>query len=493
MTASSTSDEVVNQQMGRSYVRARCSPAKRAGLGKHKETSVFKLLTRFNAWRAAVFFAALLLPAMAANSAPPNILLLIVDDFGIDAAEFYPTTVRRATTPPAPHMPNLRRLAQAGVLFSEAWSTPLCASTRATIFTGRYGFRTGVGANTHEQPDLPTLPRAEFILPEAFQARPALGYMLAHIGKWHVSRGDTDPNLYGWPYFAGGDPQRPDVPDYFSWTKHVNAAVTTSTTYATTDQVNEALGVIGQARAQNRPSFVEVAFNAPHSPFHKPPNELHSRDALPLYQSGVNPRPYFEAMSEALDTEIGRLLQGVDLATTTVILVGDNGTTSSVVAPPYPASKSKSTVYQGGIRVPLLVAGAGVVSPGRLVPALANTVDLYPTILELAGINPAAVVPAGTKLDGVSLLPYVRNVQHPGPRQWAYAERFGKVYNRGYQRAIRNARYKLIERASGSREFYDVVADPFEAKNLLGRTLTTTQRTNLTSLDRQLDALLATR
>ena len=211
---------------------------------------------------------------------------------------------------------------------------------------------------------------------------------------------------------------------YFSWTKHVNAAVTTSTTYATTDQVNEALGVIEQARAQGSPYFVEVAFSAPHDPFHKPPNHLHSRDALPPYLSGMDTRPYFEAMAEALDTEIGRLLHGVDLATTTVIFVGDNGTTSSVVAPPYPAGKSKSTVYQGGVRVPLLVAGAGVVNPGRLVPALANTVDLYPTILELAGIDPAAVVPAGTKLDGVSLLPYVRNVAHPGPRRWAYAERF---------------------------------------------------------------------
>jgi arylsulfatase A-like enzyme len=102
-------------------------------------------------------------------------------------------------------------------------------------------------------------------------------------------------------------------------------------------------------------------------------------------------------------------------------------------------------------------------------------------------------VPAGTKLDGVSLLPYVRNVAHLNPRRRAYAELFQLVHNRDYQRAIRNARYKLIERASGGREFYDVVADPFEATNLLGRALTETQQTNLTRLDRQLDVLLATR
>jgi arylsulfatase A-like enzyme len=320
-----------------------------------------------------------------------------------------------------------------------------------------------------------------------------LGYVLAHIGKWHVSRGDTDPNLHGWPYFAGGVPGQAGVSSYFSWTKRINATTITSTTYLTTDQVNEALGVIGRARAQNRPYFVQVAFNAPHSPFHKPPNHLHSRDSLPRFEPGMDPRPYFEAMTEALDTEIGRLLNGVDLATTTVIFVGDNGTTPAVIEPPYPADKGKGTPYQGGVRVPLLVAGVGVASPGRMVTRRVNTVDLYPTILELAGLDPTAVVPAGTRTDGVSLLPYVRNVAHPGPRAWAYAEQFGAAYNLSYRRAIRNARYKLIERASGVREFYDLAADPFEATNLLGGALTETQRTNLNNLDRQLDALLATR
>jgi arylsulfatase B len=455
-----------------------------------------KLLTRPKARRAAAFAAALLLLLLApsaASAAPRNILLLIGDDLGIDAAEFYPTTVRRVTDPPAPPMPNMRRLAQAGVLFHHAWANPLCAPSRATILTGRYGFRTGLGTNPHLAPELPELPRGEFLLPEAFKARPALRYVLAHIGKWHVSRGDADPNRHGWPYFAGGDPWRSGPPSYFSWTKHVDAKSFTSTTYVTTDQVDEALGVIGRARALGRPYFVEVAFNAPHEPFHKPPNHLHSRDALPRYQPGLDPRPYFEAMVEALDTEIGRLLGGVDLATTTVVFVGDNGTSGKVVAPPYPAGRAKGTVYQGGVRVPLLVAGAGVVNPGRVVPALASTVDLFPTILELAGIDPAAVVPAGTKLDGVSLLPYVRDVAPLSPRRWAYAELFRPVYDQGYQRAIRDARYKLVERAGDSREFYDVVADPFEATDLLGGTLTEAQRTNLGDLDRQLDALLATR
>jgi arylsulfatase A-like enzyme len=270
--------------------------------------------SRLLRWLTLVVAAATL--ATAAHAAPRKILLLIADDFGIDSAEFYPTTIRRVTTPSAPPMPNLKRLARSGVLFRTAWANPICAPSRATIFTGRYSFRTGVAANPHDDPEFAELSQDEFILPEAFRARSALGYVLAHIGKWHVSRGATDPNRLGWPYFAGGVPGAPGVPGYFSWTKYVNNTSTTSTTYATTDQVNETLGVIRRARKQGRPYFIEVTFNAPHSPFHKPPNALHSRDALPKYEPGLDRRPYYEAMVEALDTEIGRLMQEINLSNT---------------------------------------------------------------------------------------------------------------------------------------------------------------------------------
>jgi arylsulfatase A-like enzyme len=236
---------------------------------------------------------------------------------------------------------------------------------------------------------------------------------------------------------------------------------------------------------------VWVAFAAPHSPFHKPPNGLHSKDSLPA--TGASNRAYFEAMVEAMDTEIGRLLGSVNLATTTVIFVGDNGTTGSAIRPPYPSSKDKGTLYQGGVHVPLLIAGAGVNAPDRMVTELVNTADLFPTILQLAGIDPSGVVPAGTRTDGVSLLPYVENRAHPRPRAWAFAEQFPTRYNTRWQRTIRDDRYKLIEGADGGREFYDLGADAFEARNLLRQTLTTTQSQRLNALDQQLNALLATR
>jgi arylsulfatase A-like enzyme len=455
--------------------------------------------------------ALMLLTAASAQAQKRNILLLIGDDIGIDVAEFYPTPDRRVTTSSMPPMPNLKQLAQVGVLFRNTWANPLCSPTRATIFTGRYGFRTGLGNNVLPRGrDSSILSPEEFILPEAFKARQDLGYALAHIGKWHVSRGVNDPNLYGWPYYAGPDPERSGLDglfvwgsSYFYWTKYVNGISTSSTTYATTDQINEALGVIRQARKQGRPYFLELAFNAAHTPYHKPANDLHSQDALPEYPSllsrfrvglsNIDLRLYFEAMVEALDTEIGRLLKEVDLTTTTVIFLGDNGTAGEVVAAPYSKDKAKGTLYQEGIQVPLLIAGAGVVSPGRIVEEIVNTVDLFPTILELAGIDMRTTIPSGTKIDGVSIVPYIQDQTSPALRQWIYAEKFRKNYDHNYQRAIRNAGYKLIERANGSREFYDMVRDPLEITNLLQSTLTDLQEANLESLDAQLDALLASR
>ena len=412
-----------------------------------------------------------------------NVLLLIVDDIGVDAAEFYPTSVRPVTSPPAPPMPNLTALARSGVLFSNAWATPLCAPSRAALFTGRYGFRTGMG-NNPDSTLQPRLASEEVLLPELFSARPELGYLLGHVGKWHVSPGTADPNVFGWPYFAGTLPSRAGLELYFAWKKDTNGVVARSRKYATTDQVDETLGLIREARRQGRNYFVQVAFNAAHSPYHVPPDELHSRGPMPPFTAGMSPRPYFDAIAEALDREIGRLLQEVNLSDTTIILVGDNGTAKPILAAPHSPRHAKGTLYETGIRVPLLIAGSGVANPGRLATGVVNTVDIFPTILELAGI-PA---PATTRLDGLSLLPDMRDDPNGPRRSWAYAEQFTAAGS--YQRAIRNDRYKLIERSRGAREFYDLTADPLETSNLLRTPLSETQQGNLGQLEQSLGALL---
>ena len=447
-------------------------------------------------WSWAVAAAALVLLGGGAQAGPDrSVLLILADDFGVDAAAFYPTSAdRRATKPPASPTPNLANLAKRGVLFRRAWAMPWCSPSRVSLFTGRYPFRTGVGDPLpKDYSPSPGLQESEFGLPEAFQ-RAGKGHRLAHIGKWHMSRGqdlnaDDEPNRQGWPYYAGPDPDLALLPSYFRWPRTVNGVTAWSTTYATTAEVDEAIRFIRGAKSSGKPYFLWLALSAPHAPYEKPPNNLHSKDSLP--KTGAPRRAYYEAMIEAMDTELGRLLKEVSLADTTVIFLGDNGTPAEVTASPYSAKQAKGTPYEGGVRVPLLVAGAGVVAPNRMVERIVSVVDLYPTILKLAGIEPQAVLPAGTVLDGVSLVPYLQNRLSPALRSFVYAEEFPDCFNRGYERAIASCCYKLIRRADGSRVFYDLKVDPYESRNLLSTRLNATQQSNLATLTAQMDGLLA--
>ena len=439
-------------------------------------------------WSVLIVWALVLLalpgPAAAASG---NILLVLADDFGVDLAPFYSYPDRIETTPPAPPLPNLTALAQAGIRFRRAWAAPSCSPTRAGILTGRLGFRTGIGAA--KKPGRPTLALEEVTLPEVFAAA-APGYVLAHVGKWHLSNGLTDPNLQGWSHYAGLEPGLGGI-NYTYWNKVVDGTMTRSRTYATTDIVNEAIAVIQAARQQDRPFFLWVGLISVHAPYHKPPNDLHSRDYLP--DRGAADRDYLEAMAEAMDAEVGRLLREVDLARTTVIFLGDNGSEDAVIAPPYDRERAKGTVYQAGVQVPLVIAGEKVKTGGRAVVDLVQTTDLFPTILELGGIAPNQPLLAGVKTDGISLMPYLRYQRHPNPRRWLYAEDFEMRFDEGWQRSIRNFQYTLIERFDGSREFYNLTADPLQKDDLLTRPLSLQQQRALTALDLQLDRIVADR
>ena len=445
---------------------------------------------------ALLVWALTLVAPVAAQTTPRSVLLIIADDFGVDVASFYPVGVRLTTTPPAPLTPNLANLARQGVRFDRAWANPACSPTRATILTGRYGFRTGIGQTVNIAPPWPVLSLAEVTLPEAF-ARAGQGHELTHVGKWHLGHGLETPRQHGWQHFTGPNPMLPKLEDPFLWPKVVDGVESTSARYVLTDAVDDALAAIARARANEKPYLVWVALNVPHAPFHKPPLELHGRDDLPVVATPdpALARSYYEAMIEAIDTEIGRLLAGVDLTTTTVVFLGDNGTPVEVTAAPYIPDHAKLRVYEQGVQVPLLIAGAGAPLKGRATKALVNTVDLYPTILALAGIDPATVLKPEERIDGVSLVPVLANPGQASVRAWSYTERFQLTPTQSWQHAIRDTRYKLIERQAGlswpRREFFDLQNDPLERVNLLARPLTAAERRRLNGLDAQMDQLLA--
>lgn len=401
-----------------------------------------------------VLLSLLLFGAVACARGGNNVLLIIADDYGTDSSALYNSTVG-ASLPPTPH---LNALASAGVRFTSAYANPVCSPTRACLLTGRHGFRTGVGEAVTVAAGN-ALTAAELTLPEVIAQNGALGIQSACFGKWHLSAGAataTAPNVIGgWPHYAGSTGGA--LASYTSWAKVVNGVSSTSTTYATTDVVNDAVAWINARTAAGEKWVAWVAFNAPHTPFHNPPTTLHSYGANPATN-----RLKYEAAVEAMDTEIGRLLLAVNAATTDVIFLGDNGTPVQVVQPPYTAAHAKDTLYEGGIRVPLIVRGPSVVAPGRTSSALVHAVDVFSTVLELAGVP----LPTTSTLDARSLKPLLEN-QTDTARTRLYTEQFDQSAATVGGRVLRDDRYKLIRFRTGTDDFYDLQTDPFESANLL--------------------------
>ncbi|MFZ9941192.1 MAG: sulfatase-like hydrolase/transferase, partial [Luteolibacter sp.] len=397
----------------------------------------------------------LLLIAMTSiASAGNNVLLIIADDFGTDSHSLYNTDAG-ATAP----TPNINALANDGVRFTNAYSTPVCSPARACMLTGRFGFRTGVGEVVSVASGN-SLPSSELTLPEVIAQNSGLGIQSACFGKWHLNAGSptitaNGPNtIGGWPHYAGCTAGA--LASYTSWTKTVNGMTSTVTTYATTDTVNDAVAWISARETAKQPWVAWVAFNAPHTPFHVPPTNLHGYGANPA----TNLLKYRAAV-EAMDTEIGRLLQSVDATKTDVIFIGDNGTPSQVIQAPHVATHAKDTLYDGGIHVPLIIRGPSVIDGGRTSEALVHAVDLFSTMLEMAGVP----LPSAVTLDSKSLMPILSN--QSSTRTRIYAEQFDQNSPSSGGRAIRDDRYKLIRFNNGSDGFYDLLNDPGETSNLL--------------------------
>ena len=351
-----------------------------------------------------------------------NVLLLILDDWGIDASELY--------NAPAPgvqlaNMPNLRQLLfssgtvggnpDRGLLFTRGYSQPICSPTRATLLTGRQTYQHGVG---NPNPDN-VLPASETTFPEVISER-APQYGLASFGKWHLASGNSGPLVTGgWPNFSGT--LQGGVQDYNVWNRvkiengvivdpgtsiaSLVAAGSYSSPYATSVQVDEAVAFIEEQ--ENDPWVIWMGFNAPHDPFHDPPAALAPEGGYST--SGVSSKDSYIRMLEALDTEIGRLLASVDQGRTNVIVLGDNGTPNQVdQAPAGGLAAAKGSLNEGGIHVPFFAAGPDVIQTG-VSDKLVQVADLFTTILDLTGVDTGDAT-AGLELHSTSLVPIFRGV-----------------------------------------------------------------------------------
>ena len=425
-------------------------------------------------------------PNTVAMPARRNVLLIIADDLGSDYCGFYENHLDTAP------MPNVRRLLQRGVRFRNAWSNPLCSPTRAGILTGRYSFRTGVGdavgAGATE------LDTAELTISRLLNVYTPNGIAKANIGKWHLHNPTPVsnwlfPNLMGYDHFSGSFSGK--LPDYYNWNKVVDGMTINVPNYATTETVNDAVSWI--KGLSGKPFFLWLAFNAPHAPYHLPPQDLHSYTNLSGTTADIdaNPKPYFKASLEALDHEIGRLFDTLVVYnlwdSTDIIFIGDNGNDPAVAQN---QGSAKGSIYQEGVGVPFIISGPAVVNPNRASDALVNTQDLFATILEMFGDTSwQSQIPAGKTVDSRSLMPLLKN-KAGGIRPWVFTEVFKTPASLGDGKAIRGADFKLMHFDDGTQKFFNLTNDPKENENLLDGTLSADQLVNYIYLCNEMTKLV---
>lgn len=419
-------------------------------------------LARAPAPSLSSYHAPPIVPPVADGGFRPNFLMLLADDIGQDNVNAYNAGHR------APPTPTIDRLASQGLVFDHVIANPVCSPTRATLLTGRYAYRYGIGSAIPPRKGW-GLPETEVILPRVLKEQ--AGYSSAIVGKWHLATPDVGgldhPRKLGFDHHSGTTgnligkvPTTDRAMTYTHWPKVVDGAYTeVSNDYITSVTVDDALAY---ADSLPEPWFLWVAFHAAHFPMHLPPAHQFTQ-AVPKYP---NETQLYRLMVESLDSEIARLLGSLDpdrLARTNIVFMGDNGSAPVGVVPPWPKANAKGSLLRGGIRVPFVMVGPSVAAHGKRTDALVNSTDLFATVLELAGVE---VTPPE---DSISFASVLRDPSG-SPRKLAYAEHFSPNGPGPWEEqevAIRDQRYKLIVTNGKPTQMYDLINDPFEAKNLL--------------------------
>jgi len=372
----------------------------------------------------------LLLPlSLSAVAKQPNIILIVADDLGWkDSAaygsEFYQT-------------PAIDRLASEGTLFTDAYSAnPLCCPTRASILTGQYPSRLHFTAasghipqvilnpkqGTAAAPDKPAIiPQSRSRLPNEYVTYAELlkeaGYRTAFVGKWHLGRGEYIPENQGFDVVVGGrhHPGPPPPGMFFApWDIDTIKKVAPGT-HISDAITDEALDFIQNNR--NGPFLLNLWYYDVHAPFQAKPGLVDE------YEQRIDPNytqrsPTMGAMIETMDINIARLLEELDRLrireNTIIIFTSDNGgnmynevdgTTPTNNAP---LKGGKGNNYEGGVRVPLIVSWPFVSTGGSVSESIISSVDLYPTILTMAGLEPQPQ----HHVDGVDFTSAIRGESH---------------------------------------------------------------------------------
>jgi arylsulfatase A-like enzyme len=386
----------------------------------------------------------------------PNVVFFLIDDMGWRDAGCYGSTFYET--------PNIDALASEGMLFTNAYASPVCSPTRASIMTGKYPARvhlTDFIAGKKSDPSQKllrpefeqALPLGEVTIAEALDAR---GYISGYVGKWHLGKkAPYLPEGQGFDYTgehitsSGDDPKSVDV------------------------LTRRAIDFMEQN--SRRPFFLYLSHHAVHLPIDGPAALIAKYEAKE--PSGGQGNAGYAAMTEYMDDSVGRVLTRLGelglSENTVVIFFSDNGGYSyeksgEQVTNNSPLREGKGTMYEGGIRVPLIVRWPGHVAPGSVCDEQVMGLDLYPTVLDIAGVKDVESLP----IDGLSLTGLLKG--RDGLGRDAIFWHYPHYHHTTPVGAVRRGDWKLLEYFEYDQndparyELYNLIDDIGETNDLSG-------------------------
>ncbi len=406
--------------------------------------------------------------ALAPSQAPPrrpNIVMIFCDDLGYGDLGCYGNRIIQT--------PNLDRLAAGGVRFTRFYVTsPVCTPSRAALMTGHYPQRYGIHhADLPEQLPRYPLPASAVTIAEVLREA---GYYTAHVGKWHLGEPPhtVEPRRQGLDYFFGCFGGRPSSP-WGRYARSMDAEIIVNENrpvvykgHVTDVQTAAALDVISADRG-SQPFFLNLWYNAPHEPL--APIEHQGK----LYRDwSAEEQTYFQTVTD-MDAGVGRILARIEqrglLRDTLILFSSDNGPEAHRFrfsrGSAGPLKGMKTSLWEGGVRVPGILHWPGKAPAGRVSDALASILDVFPTFCAAAGV----AVPADVRLDGgLDLLRIAGGAGADSGRALFFefhAAQRGVAAS--LPMAVRKGRWKLFsDHALETFELYDLETDLGESNNL---------------------------
>jgi arylsulfatase A-like enzyme len=396
------------------------------------------------------------------KSNTPNVIVIMVDDLGYQDVSFNGSTEIQT--------PNIDRIANEGVKCTSAYVTySVCGPSRAGFITGRYSQRFGFERNPNYNPNSinPGLPLSEYTIAETLPA----SYTTGIIGKWHLGAHPNNHPLnrgfdefYG--HLGGGHRYFPDeltIQDsyavtnesdsYLTWIMKNHTPVKTDQ-YLTDEFSEEAVHFIQKHATDQNPFFLFLSYNAPHGPLQA------TQKYLDRFPSLSGDRKTYAAMVSAVDDGVGAVLDQLITSNidenTIVFFLSDNGGKIQY-SKNNPLRGGKSSIYEGGFRVPFAVQYKGTITPGVFNKPV-SALDIYATTIAVANATQDPTKP----IDGVNLIPYLTNTNTAKPHPEIYLRKFDQQ-----RYSVQKDGFKLVSFFhSGIHELYDLNNDIAETSDI---------------------------